>query len=131
VLKGHSTQSVELSLKNPGTHEQFAMLVDPTGAIELFPHANATPLTQNVPGRHASQVPLPFSTKPGTHVHPTTLEVPGGANMLVGQEYVTPPPGQYFPAWHSWHAPTEGAYPGLHWHADDALLPCCGALLKL
>ena len=111
---GHATQIVELSLKKPGTQEQLAMLVDPTGAIELFPHAIATPLTQNVPGRHASQVPLPFSTNPGTHAHPPMLEMPGGASILGGHAYMEPPPGQYFPAWHSWHAPTESAYPGLH-----------------
>ena len=42
-------------------HEQFEMLVEPTGAIELFLHANALPLMQTVPTGHA--------------LHPTTPKV--------------------------------------------------------
>jgi hypothetical protein len=64
-------------------HEQLALLVAPTGAMELFPHAVAVPLLQNVLGGHAMQ-PSASRMKPGRHAQDEMLDAPDGAKLLMG-----------------------------------------------
>ena len=70
-------------------HEQFTDEVDPVGAIELLPHAMATPLTQKEPAKQGTQPSLRSleAKKQALHLHSLTDELPESENDLRGHEY--------------------------------------------
>ena len=81
------------------------MLVEPTGAIELLPHAIATPLTHTVPmgqATHPTAPKLPFEasavggiTKPPRQKQPPErLPAPGAEKVFGGQSTAATPPVQ-------------------------------------
>jgi hypothetical protein len=81
---GHATQACRP--KKPGTHEQFKGLVDPGGAMELFWHAMATPLTQTTPTGQAEQPTT--ALKSGVRTNPERQTQPPKRLFAPGKEKV-------------------------------------------